>query len=58
MKTIQEVLNEYSIELKSEKRHATVYTCKKVLQENKSTTSPKRKVFSNATQQNDLCITD
>jgi hypothetical protein len=35
MKTIQEVLNEYRVELKSTNRHVTVYTCKRLSQKNK-----------------------
>jgi hypothetical protein len=31
MKTIQEVLDEYHVELKNTNPHASVYTCKKVV---------------------------
>jgi hypothetical protein len=52
MKKIQEVLNEYSVELKNTDRHITVYSCKRVEQKNKSKVSVKRSAtFCNDTQQ-------
>jgi hypothetical protein len=57
MKKIQEVLNEYSIELKSADRHITVYACKRVEQKNKSKVSVKRSAtFCDTTQQSNLIL--
>ena len=52
MKKLQEVLNEYSVELKSADQHITVYTCKKAEEKNKSKVPAKRSTsFCNDTQQ-------
>jgi hypothetical protein len=52
MKKIQEILNEYSVELKSADGHVSVYACKKVEQKNKSNVSVKRlDTFCNNTPQ-------
>jgi hypothetical protein len=51
MKKIQEILNEYNIELKSSDQRITVYTCKRIEQKNKLKVSVKRlDTFCNDTQ--------
>jgi hypothetical protein len=55
IKTIQEVLKEYTIELKSETRNVIVYTCKRTSQKNKLTSATTRlNAYSNADTQNNF----
>jgi hypothetical protein len=55
MKTIQEVLKEYSVELKSADAKASIYACKRLLNETNLTAPAARlKAFQNATRQSDL----
>lgn len=58
MKKIQEVLNQYNVELKSTDRHITVYACKKVEQKSKLKGPAKRVNPLNNTTQSNLLYND
>lgn len=55
IKTIQEVLKEYSVELKSENSKVSIYACKNLLHTSKlSAHSARSTVFRKATRSSDL----
>jgi hypothetical protein len=59
IKKIQEILNEYSVELKSADQHITTYVCKKVGEKNKLKVSAKQlDTFCNTNHRSNFALND